>query len=354
MAVHFSRERMEQVIDNHTRWWKGELGRPLVNIMIPDAHPYEKKTPAPILSQQNCNDFSWSPEQVIDALDEDLSRFEYVGDGYPLINFDSFGPGSLAAFCGAKLDNSSGRIWFWPSEEQEIADIHVKYDPENIYAKRIKDIYRAGLEKWNGTVMMGLPDLGGVLDVAASLRGTENLLMDLYDEPDEVKRLTAEIQTAWYEAYEDFSNVLKPQGANANWTRLLCKEPSYVTQCDFSYMIGNDMFKEFVLDTLIEDTRRLPYTIYHMDGIGELNHFDDLLAIPTLTAIQWQMGEGKPSPKHWPDVYRKILASGKQMQIVRGAQDFLDVIEQVHGTPYAYSMISIKDQGLISRVLNAR
>lgn len=354
MAVHFSRERMEQVIDNHNRWWKGELGRPLVNVMIPDAHPFEKKTPAPILSQQNCTDFSWSPEQVIDALDEDLGRYEYVGDGYPLINFDSFGPGSLAAFCGAKLDNSSGRVWFWPAKEMEIDEIHVKYDPENIYAKRIKDIYRAGLQKWEGSVLMGLPDLGGVLDVAASFRGTDNLLMDLLDDPDEVKRLIREIHTAWYEAYEDFSNVLKPQKANTNWTRLICSEPSYVTQCDFSYMIGNAMFKEFVLDTLIEDTRRLPYTIYHMDGIGELNHFDDLLAIPNLTAIQWQMGEGKPAPIHWLDIYRKIQAAGKQMQIVRGPQDFLDIMAEIHGTPYTCAMISHKDQDLINRVLNAR
>lgn len=356
MAVNFTKERMEQVIENHCRWWKGELGRPLVNISIPDAHVVEKKTPAPILSKANCHDFSWTAEQLIDAIDEDLGRYEYAGDGYPFLNFNSFGPGVLAAFCGAKLDNSSGLVWFWPADpDADISEIHAKYDPESMYAKRIKDIYRAGLAKWDGLVMMSLPDLGGVLDVAAHLRGTENLLMDLYDDPDEVKRLTKEIEVAWYEAYDDFMSVLAPQKANTNWVGLLSREPSYITQCDFSYMISNPMFKEFVLDTLVKDTERLTNIIYHMDGIGELPHFDDFLAMPKLKAIQWQMGDGQPDPIEWLDVYRKMEAAGKLIEIVRGPKPFLEVMEQLPGiTPYMHGSISVKDQDLLTRVLNAR
>lgn len=118
----------------------------------------------------------------------------------------------VAAFCGARLDNSSGQVWFFPQKKQEIGDIHVKYDPENIWVKRIKDIYRAGLDRWNGSVIMGMPDLGGVLDVAAALCDSEDLLFACIEEPEEVVRLAKEIQTAWYAAYNDFAGVLKPQG----------------------------------------------------------------------------------------------------------------------------------------------
>ena len=184
MAVQFDLERMEQVLQNHLRWWKGELDRPLVKAVIGDAYEVPECS-IPVLSQKTCNDFSVSPEQVVDALDNWLSRQEFLGDAFPSVNMDSFGPGVLAAFCGARLDNSSGGVWFFPKEEMEIEDIHVRYDPQNEYVQRIKAIYRAGLEKWNGSVIMGLPDLGGVMDVAAIFRGSENLLMDLYDEPDE-------------------------------------------------------------------------------------------------------------------------------------------------------------------------
>ena len=49
------------------------------------------------------------------------------------------------------------------------------------------------MEKWQGSVVIGMPDLGGVMDVIASLCGTENLLFALMDEPDEVYVTTGEV-----------------------------------------------------------------------------------------------------------------------------------------------------------------
>ena len=42
-----------------------------------------------------------------------------------------------------------------------------------------QDIYGAGIRKWKGNVLMGMPDLGGIMDIVATLRGSENLLYDL-------------------------------------------------------------------------------------------------------------------------------------------------------------------------------
>lgn len=353
MAIHFDQARMEQTAQAHARWWKGELDRPLMKVTVSDAYRVSDCS-IPVLSQKNCTDFSLPPEQVIEGLDHWLSQQEYLGDAFPMVNFDAFGPGVLAAFCGAKLDNSSGGVWFFPKEELEIEDIHIQYDPQNVYVQRIKAIYRAGLERWNGSVIMGLPDLGGVMDVAATFRGSENLLMDLYDCPEEVQRLTAEIQKAWYEAYEDFTQVLKPQKYNTNWAGLLSEAPSYVIQCDFSYMIGNPMFKEFVLETLRADTQKLHNTIYHLDGIGELNHLDDILSLKELNAVQWVFGDGKPPAECWLDVYRRILEAGKQIQITGTPESYLKVLSELHGTPYAAHWLPQKDMPLAQQLVDAR
>lgn len=353
MAIRFDQARMEQAAQAHARWWKGELDRPLMKVTVPDAYRVPDCN-IPVLCQKNCTDFSLSPEQVIEGLDHWLSQQEYLGDAFPMVNFDAFGPGVLAAFCGAKLDNSSGGVWFFPKEELEIEDIHIQYDPQNVYVQRIKAIYRAGLERWNGSVIMGLPDLGGVMDVAATFRGSENLLMDLYDCPEEVQRLNAEIQKAWYEAFEDLMQVLKPQKYNTNWAGLLSEEPSYVIQCDFSYMIGNPMFKEFVLETLRADTQKLRNSIYHLDGIGELNHLDDLLSLKELNAVQWVFGDGKPPAECWLDVYRRILEAGKQIQITGTPESYLKVLSELHGTPYAAHWVKSKHMDLAYQLVNAR
>jgi len=338
MAVHFDKDRMAEVCDNHERWWKGELGRPLVFGQIGYAYPPSHKAEAPLISQANCTDFSWSAEQVIDAIDSQLSEIEFIGDGFPYVEFNVFGPGVVAAFCGAILDNSLGAVWFSPREKKEIGDIHIKYDPDNIWTKRIKDIYRAGLQCWDGKVVMGMTDLGGILDIATTMCGTEELLCAMYDEPDEVKRVLGEIQTAWYEAYEDLNEVLKPQGYYADWSRLLSKVPnySYTLQSDASYMISTPMFEEFVLDNLREDTRRLTYSVCHVDGLGTLKHLDTILTLKDLNAIQWEYGVNQPGPMSWLDVYRKIQKAEKQMVIYGAPEEVLGVIKELHCCPHTH------------------
>ena len=318
MAIHFDKERMQSVIDAHERWWRGELDRPLVRAAVSGMYPRSHVAQAPFPDQSNCHDFSWSAEQIIDTVDSHLSTVEFIGDGYPCMGLDYFGPGVVAAFCGARLDNSSGRVWFFPNGE-ELSEIHVRYDPDNVWSRRIKDLYRAGLERWRGSVIMGFPDLGGVMDIVASLCGTENLLYALIDEPEEVERLVRETQAAWYDAYNDFAEVLKPQGVYTDWNGLLSRDSGYVVQCDFSYMLGPEMFRRFVLPTLQEDARRLRNTIYHLDGIGELPHLDQILSIKELNAVQWVYGTGQPGPHAWLDVYKKILDAGKQIMIIDDA-----------------------------------
>ena len=201
---------------------------------------------------------------------------------------------------------------------------------------------------------MSLPDLGGVMDVAATFRGSENLLMDLLDKSEEVIRLNREIQTAWYEAYRDLSEVLKSQKYNTNWSGVLSIEPSYIVQCDFCYMISNPMFREFVLETLREDTLRLPNTIYHLDGIGELNHLDDVLSLENLKAVQWVFGDGKPQAEHWMDVYHKIRAAGKQCMLAGNPQSNHKVISQLHGSPYIVHDFSVSDMDLARKMAAVR
>lgn len=354
MSIKFSTERWKAVHDTYALWWQGKLDRPLIKITVKDAFsPDVPKPNCPLLSQTNCHDFSVSAEEIIDAIDYELSQYEFLGDDFPFFNFDAFGPGVVAAFCGAKLDNSSGGVWFFPEEIQEIEDIHVKYDPQNKWAMRLKEIYRAGNKKWNGMVLMGLPDLGGVLDIMASFRESENLLFDLYDYPEEVDRLRKEIEIAWDEAFADMAAAIDcDRYGYTNWDGLYSATPAYVIQCDFSYMISNDMFREFALPSLEHHVARLDNVIYHLDGIGELNHLDDLLAMEHLNAIQWVFGDGQPDSPHWIDsVYKKIESAGKGSHICGTVQGFDAVSKQIGKGLYFSTQITNDQRDSIKHLL---
>lgn len=331
--IHFDKSRMQEALENHSLWWQGKLGRPLLSTTVTDA--YTSDTPKiSEISQASCHDFSIPAEQIVESVATRLSRYEFVGDAFPAWNMHVFGPGVLAAMLGAKLDNSSGAVWFFPHDNTDISSLHVKYDPSNKWSMRIKELSKTAIEYFDGAAIVSFTDLGGILDVAASLLGTENLLFALIDEPQEVKRLCAEIQIAWHEAYNDFASVLSKQGCFTDWNMLLSKTPAYVLQSDFTAMIGPDAFKEFALDSIRQDTEILDNTIYHLDGPDALRHLDDLLTLEKLNAIQWQYGAGAPTASHWIDVYQKINESQKQNMIIGSLSECYDVYRQVGGTPY--------------------
>ena len=299
MAIHFSQERWARVRDTFARWWAGTLERPAAEVVVYGAYAPESPRPAaPLLDQSNCHDFRWSASEVVDALDDWLSQQEFLGDAFPFVNFHTFGPGVLAAFCGAKLDNSSGRVWFFPEKELPIEEISIRYDPENRWVRRIKEIYREGLRRWQGMVLMGMPDLGGVMDVVSTFCGAENLLMALYDAPEEVLRLCGEAQEAWFQAYWDLAAVLRENGnpGYSDWSGIYSAAPSYILQSDFAYMIGPEMFRTFVLPHIEDACQRLDNAIYHLDGVGQLVHLDMLLALPRLQrqALDGGVPEDRP------------------------------------------------------------
>lgn len=330
MAIHFSEEQWKRVRESYDLWWEHRLERPLISVKLKGLDPGRPEPKAPLLSQQSALDLSWSAEEIIDRLDYELSQYEFLGDAYPHVNFDAFGPGVAAAFMGATPDNSTGSIWFHVPEYKEISDLHFEYDPDNVWLNRIKDLYRAGNAKWHGKVLMGMADLGGNLDILATFRGTENLLMDLYDEPEEVQRCIWEIEALWMRYYDELNSILEEcnQGYS-DWSRIFSSKRSYVLQSDFCYMIGNPMFKEFVLPQLTLATRRIPNTIYHLDGPGELNHLDDLCRVNTLNAIQWVPGSGNKPQTQWPEVYQKIAAAGKGIQVWEGFKCVEAVSQQI-------------------------
>lgn len=329
MKIDFSPERWDRVKETYAKWWDGKLDRALVRATAIKADAPVFKG---VLSQANCHDFSVSAEEIVDGIEYELSRKAFLGDGFPMFSMDAFGPGVLAAFCGGILDNSSGSVWFFPDKKREIADIHIEYDSNNVWVRRVKDIYHAANKRFNGNVLMGMVDMGGPMDVLATFRGTEDLLLDLYDNPEEVKRVCREIEDCWFEAYNDLNDVLMEKNPGySDWNGLYSQTPYYILQCDFSYMISPEMFKEFALPGLQSMADRLDHATYHLDGKGELPHLDMILGIEKLRNIQWVPGAGNPHGIYWLDVYKKIAASGKDYQIISDVDEMKKIKDVLGG-----------------------
>lgn len=333
MPIDFPAFRWQQTKENYIRWWEGALERPLIPVLVEGRDPGRARPAAPLLSQENCTDLTWSAEELIDRIDYELSKLAFLGDAYPMFNMDCFGPGIIAAFLGARLENSTGWVWFIPTVQRSIKDIHFEFDPDNIWFRRIRDIYVAGMKRWKGQVLMSMTDLGGNLDILSTFRPSEQLLLDLYDHPAEVERLLWESHEVWWQYYNALNEVLQPVNPGySDWGGIYSDKPTYMLQCDFSYMISPEMFKEFVRPELAATCKRLGRSFYHLDGIGQIPHLPHLMEIEELHGVQWVPGDGKPDCAHWPDLYYAIHSAGKLTQVINGGFPALDAIRAQTGT----------------------
>lgn len=323
MAIDFSMERWARVKANNDLWRQGKLGRPLVQWTLHGADPGRPEPAVPPNGKGTTSfDLAVTPEQIADRWDYDLSTRRYLGDAFPHV-WPDFGPGILAAFIGGEARPGNGTVWFHPGEFSGLhpKDIHLAYRDSSVWLDRIRAICRAATARWDGMVQVGMTDLGGTLDVVASLRPSEDLLMDLYDCPEEVERLAWEVHDLWFRYYDDLCACLPRNPGYSAWAEVFANRPAYMLQCDFAYMIGPEMFDRFVLPELRRSCQRLPGgSFYHQDGIGQLPHTASLHGIPELAGMQWQPGDGQPPAHQWADQLRRIRGDGKLLQTWGGPE----------------------------------
>ena len=353
MAIAYTPAQWDALRARYAAWRENDDGAPLLG-WESFRDPGRPKPDAPLLCQACCMDFSWSAEQLADTISYHLEQRVYGGSAYPRFSMDVFGPGVLAAFCGADMElSSTNNIWF-KTPEKPIGQITIRFDEDNRWFRRVRSIFEACARRFEGNAVLTMTDLGGAADVVATFVGSQALLYALYDEPDEVKRLMQEAHEAWWQAYRLLNGCLEgAMPGYSDWFGVYYPEPGgYILQSDFSYMISPAMFREFIQPELAASAQKLAWPLYHWDGPGELVHFDALMEInPRLQAIQWVPGDGQPPQQAWPEVLEKLGRAGRKILLYDGGpQDTESVFRlpgvrpgQVYHSPYWIHPGQIRD-----------
>jgi 5-methyltetrahydrofolate--homocysteine methyltransferase len=170
-----------------------------------------------------------------------------------------------------------------------------------------------------GRFFTSITDIGGTYDILAALRGTQALLMDLYEHPAEVRAYAERLRPAWVGYFRQYAGrAIARQGGMTAWMPIWSDKPWYPLQCDFSAMISPEMFGEFILPDLRYYTEQMDRSVYHLDGPGERPHLRRLLSLPRLNAIQWTPGPGSDGAgdERWFGLYEEIQAAGKGLVLL--------------------------------------
>ncbi len=314
-----------EAVERMEAWWQGAiLDRPTVQITAPCV-----QRPALPESSHTSHAERWCDvDYVLRRAEAQMRGTWFGGESMPIFN-PNLGPEILTAAFGAPLEFSADTSWSVPILHDWSDIDSLRLDPENPHVRTILELTRESLRRGRGKWLTGLTDLHPGGDLVASLRDPQQLCVDLINEPEQVHRLIAHVQSSFFDFYTLQEELIRAAGQTVTtaWLNLFAEGRYYIPSNDFSCMVSTPMFREFFLPELIEETEWLDYSIYHLDGPQALRHLDTLLDMPHLDAIQYVYGAGAGPASRWLDVYQRIQQAGKKLHISIGLDELETFME---------------------------
>jgi hypothetical protein len=344
MNIHFTERDWERLEQDWVAWWARDLERPMV-IIEGQVHPPGVTLPDALDSRILPSLFPMGApvDEVLDHYEALLTARRFYGDAWPKW-WPNFGPGIGAGFLGTEVHAEPGTVWFSPASETELEDLSAAYDADNAWWQWVRALTVAAVERWGDQVSVAHTDLGGNLDILASMRTTERLLLDLYDEPEEVARLVGEITHAWLRYYDEIHAIIEPAGRGTTpWAPIWSPGRTYMLQSDFAYMISPQMFEQFVMTDIAACCEALDHGFYHLDGKGQIAHVDMLLSLERLRGIQWIPGDGQPPPEGWLPLLQRFRDGGKLCQLYVTPEGARTIVRELGGRGFALYILQEMD-----------
>ena len=243
---------------------------------------------------------------------------EFMGESFPNMSVD-FGPGSVAAYLGSDIEFRDDTIWFTECVDEWEDTPDLKFDPENKWLVKHLELVKKCRELAGEDFYIPIPDLMENIDVLASLRGAQNTVYDLIDEPEEMEKRIQQVTDVYFDYYDRFYDLVKDQDDSSSYTvfQIWGEGKTAKLQCDFSALMSPDQFREFIVDSLRQQARKLDHVLYHLDGPDAIKHMDALMEIEEIDALQWTSGDHGPDGtlEDWYEIYDKARRAGKSLWI---------------------------------------
>jgi len=341
------KKNWEQTKQHFIDWWnhKGIILVP-ADFNIKAETPHEKIPPPPT---PNSFQQKWIDPVYRAAWNRYfLSQQTYEADQIPIAD-TSIGPGFLALLFGSEPVFQETTVWHKPCLTNSKEWTSLKFDPENRWWKLLLKIIEENLKTSQNNYFVGCPDLIENIDILASLRGNQQLMVDMIKRPAWVKEKVDEINKVFLIAYQHIYDIIKLEDGSSCYGPFMLWGPGKTAkvQCDASVMFSPAMFNEFVVPALKEQCEWLDNSLFHLDSSGAICHLDALLSIKALKAIEFTTEPNQPygnDPKWYP-FYKKTLKAGKSLQIVSVQKEHLiPMIKELGGNGLYIQVIDFENE----------
>lgn len=287
-------------------WWAHEvLDRPLF-LATANPHPSRPITRRLELLEQ--------PEAWFQAKLADMLQVHRVGDSLPYIRAD-FGAVLLSGLLGGHREIGADTGWthaFIDEDWSNAPDWAIADD--NAYWNLLLELVDRVAEDAPGRYLVCTPDLGGSADVLLTLRGSEQLCLDVVIQPARIQAAVDAMYESWRRAFVELYRRTVNRGVGLiHWLGLWSDQPYMIPACDFNALIGPRHFESLLLPDIARQAATAGRAVFHLDGPDAARHIDALLEVPEIQAIQFTPGAGTPSALAWVEMFRKIQDKGRSV-----------------------------------------
>ena len=267
-------------------------------------------------------------EPVLEEVKEEAPKAEEKTSEVP-----EFVKGSVASYLGSEIGFKEDTVWFNKCLDSWDGVPKLEFDPENKWFKKHIQLAKDCKELAGDDFVVDMPDLMENIDVLASLRGAQDILFDLLDEPDMIGERIQEVTDCYYEYYDRFYDIIKDEEGGNAYTVFQIWGPGRTVklQCDFSAMMSPEDFRKYIQPSLREQSEKVDHVLYHLDGPAAIKHMDALMEIDGIDALQWTSGDAGPDGTlpDWDVIYDKAIAAGKSIWVKVYSGEFEDWIRNV-------------------------
>lgn len=343
---------MEAAKEKFRNYWAHKnTGRPLMCVIArrPEVEQYSDGTPVEggyldqicqgkyynmpeELKWKDMEDKYQNPQRIVDRYRYFCQTHAFLGESFPNLNID-FGPGSLASYLGSEIGFKEDTVWFNKCLDGWDGVPKLTFDPENKWFKKHLQLAKDCQALAGDDFYVDMPDFMENIDVLASLRGAQDILFDLLDEPEMIGERIQEVTDIYYEYYDRFYDVIKDEEGGNAYTVFQIWGPGRTVklQCDFSAMMSPEDFRKYIQPSLRSQSENVDYVLYHLDGPAAIKHMDALMEIEGIDALQWTSGDAGPDGTlpDWDVIYDKAIAAGKSIWVKVYSGEFEDWIRNV-------------------------
>jgi 5-methyltetrahydrofolate--homocysteine methyltransferase len=266
-----------------------------------------------------------SPEGTFDDYDRIVVPFEEIEDDviHSVAPFPAFP--WLEAMLGIPTRVGNESIWAKEGgfDYRETGKLNLSKD--NPWRKKYLEFVSALQDRYGDRYPVGQPILRGTSDMVAALRGSQQMIFDLYDHPQEFQSLARACTDFFIGLVKDQLAITRPFHGGYEVESFTLWAPGGIVrmQEDASALFSPDLYVKY----LQEEDRRIasafPYDVIHLHS-SSLHLLDRFVDVAPQKCIEINKDQGGWGVPRMLPLFKMVQSRGKKL-IVRGKLDLADL-----------------------------